>query len=138
MAVLADTSALYACLDADDKNHSAAADGWRRLVASAREIILHDFVLLESWSLIQARLGMAAVESFHRDFMPLMTPSRISEKVLSRSMARCLGAHRRELSLADCVSFELAGDEGISRAFAFDAHFQQAGLRTQEEPSWPD
>ena len=137
MAVLTDTSGLYAILDADDRNHIAAAGGWKRLVGSGQEIAVHDLVIVETWSLIQARLGMAAVEIFHRDFWPLLTPHRVSEEILSRGMARCLGARRRDLSLADCVTFELAASEGISGAFAFDVHFREAGLRLPDDPSWP-
>jgi predicted nucleic acid-binding protein len=137
VAILADTSGLYAVLDRDDRNHGAAADAWKRLIKSRLEVAVHDFVLVESWSLIQARLGMSAVETFHREFLPFMTLHRVTAEVLSRGMARCLGARRRDLSLADCVSFELAASEGISRAFAFDRDFKEAGLLLSDDPSWP-
>jgi len=39
-----------------------------------------------------------------------------------------LAAAKRNLSLVDCVSFELMGNLGIRTAFAFDAHFKDAGF----------
>jgi predicted nucleic acid-binding protein len=135
--VLADTSGLYAILDGDDKSHQPAARAWIRLLESKRGIVLHHFVLLELWSLLQTRLGMEAVRVFHRDFWPLCDLVPVSEGLLARGAARCLGAWRRELSLADCISFELGSERGIASAFAFDRHFREAGFVLPDDPAWP-
>jgi predicted nucleic acid-binding protein len=37
-------------------------------------------------------------------------------------------ARRRDLSLVDCVSFEVMRRNGITRAFAVDRHFQELGF----------
>jgi predicted nucleic acid-binding protein len=131
---VADTSALYALLDADDANHRRAAEAWEQLVKSGRTMILHDFVLLECVTLVQGRLGMDAVEVFHRDFMPLLERRSISPEIIARGIARCLGARRRDLSLTDCVTFELAREANIIRAFAFDRHFREAGFLVPGDP----
>ena len=135
-AALADTSGLYAILDRADRQHAIAAKSWIELLESDRTVVLHDFVLLEVWSLIQARLGMDAVVVFHRDYLPLMTRISLTEEMVSRGMARCLGAARRDLSLTDCVSFEVASHHGITRAFALDRHFKEAGFLLPGDPSW--
>ena len=63
-------------------------------------VIIHHFVLLERWSLLQARPGMEAVEVFQRDYQPLLTAKLVTESLLSRGIARCLGAKRRDPSTA--------------------------------------
>lgn len=131
---VADTSALHALLDADDANHRRAAAAWKRLVESGQPMILNDFVLLECFTLIQGRLGMDAIEVFHRDFMPLLERRSISPEIVARGIARGLGARRRDLSLTDCVTFELARDASIARAFAFDRHFRDAGFLVPGDP----
>jgi predicted nucleic acid-binding protein len=135
--VVADTSGLYAILDADDRCHEVAARAWTQLVESTRSIVLHHFVLLETWSLLQARLGMEAVGTFHRDFWPLCDLVPVTESLIARGAARCLGAGRRDVSLADCVTFELGSERGIASAFAFDRHFREAGFVLPEDPDWP-
>lgn len=126
--VLADTSGLYAILDADDRHHA---------VAIARTILLHHFVLQELWTLLQARLGMEGVVVFQRDYLPLFLLWPVTGDLLARGMSRCLGAGRRDLRLTDCVSLEIATDQGINRAFAFDRHFREAGLLLPGDSSWP-
>ncbi len=135
--VLADTSGLYAILDADDRHHPVAIDSWPLLLDSARTILLHHFVLQDLWALLQARLGMEGVVVFQRDYLPLFLLWPVTGDLLARGMSRCLGAGRRDLSLTDCVSLEIATDQGINRAFAFDRHFREAGLLLPGDSSWP-
>src|SRR5262245_36379089 len=92
--VLADTSGLYAILDADDRQHPAAIVAWPSLLASGKTILLHHFVLQELWSLLQARLGMEGVAVFQRDYLPLFALLPVSENLLARGISRCLGAGR--------------------------------------------
>jgi predicted nucleic acid-binding protein len=134
--VLADTSGLYALLDADDLWHEPAAAAWIRLIESERTIVLHHFVLLEVWSLLQAQLGLEAVGVFHRDYWPLCAVVPVTEHLVARGAARCIGAARRDLSLTDCVSFELGAEQGIASAFAFYRHFREAGFILPDDPGW--
>lgn len=39
-----------------------------------------------------------------------------------------LAANRRNLSLVDCVSFEVMRDLGVKDVFAFDPHFREHGF----------
>jgi len=135
--VLADTSGLYAILDADDRQHTVAAQAWPPLAESGRAIVLHYFVLHELWTLLQARLGMESVAVFQRDYLPLFTLLPVTDILLARGISRCLGAGRRDLSLTDCVSLEIVSEQGIDCAFAFDRHFRDAGLALPGDPSWP-
>ncbi|MDP2857839.1 MAG: VapC toxin family PIN domain ribonuclease, partial [Bacillota bacterium] len=43
--------------------------------------------------------------------------------------AALLTAGRRNLSLVDCVSFDVMRRLGMEKAFAFDAHFAEQGFQ---------
>ena len=70
MNCFVDTSAFYAILDADDRNHPAVRDQWRR-----------------------------------------------------------------QLSLVDCISFDVMHRHGIRWAFAFDSHFKEQGFVCPPPPA---
>ena len=72
MSVFVDTSALYAILDADDENHERAGRLWRDLVAQETQLVSSNYVLLETLSLVQHRLGMRAVRSLQEQGIPLL------------------------------------------------------------------
>ena len=66
-----------------------------------------------------------------------MAASRLSNRETAREIVQdallavisaLLAAAKKNLSLVDCVSFELMGNLGIRTAFAFDAHFKDAGF----------
>lgn len=137
LAVFADTSGLYALLDGDDGHHRRAATAWRDLLISGRQVIVHSFILLEVWSLLQARLGFKALDVFQRDFLPLLELHSVAETILERAMARCMTWRRRDLSLTDCVSLELMNEKGVRSAFAFDRHFLEEGFLLPGGPTWP-
>ncbi|MBC7106718.1 MAG: VapC toxin family PIN domain ribonuclease, partial [Firmicutes bacterium] len=67
-----DTSALLAVLDADDPNHELARKTWKELLESGRVPACNSYVLVETYTLIQDRLGMAAVRTFHEDIFPIL------------------------------------------------------------------
>jgi predicted nucleic acid-binding protein len=71
--IFVDTSALYAILDRDDQAHQAAESVWSELLTTTNgtTLITSNDVLVESFALIQARLGIAAVRTFHDDILPV-------------------------------------------------------------------
>lgn len=70
MNVFVDTSALYALLDADDKNHERAKRAWLEWIYQPIRFISSNYILLESLALIQRRLGMEAVRGFQKGSSP--------------------------------------------------------------------
>lgn len=123
-----DTSALLAVLDADDENHRRAKTQWTELVSRSTTLICSDYVLVETLSLVQHRLGLAAVRIFHEDIFPVLTVAWVDESVYQSGIASVLTAARRKLSMVDCVSFEVMRRFGVQAAFAFDKHFQEQGF----------
>lgn len=128
MIVLVDTSAFLAVLNRDDINHSAARTIWLGLIQGHDELLSTGYVLLETISLLQHRLGMDAVRVFSEDVLPLITIEWVTMELHSLGMGAMLHANRRNLSLTDCVSFEVMRRLKARRAFAFDRHFTEQGF----------
>ena len=128
MAVFVDTSAFYALLDADDENHSRSAETWRQVMGSDENVITTNYILVETFALIQSRLGLEAVREFQEDIIPVLSVEFVTPEVHRLGIAALLAASRRGLSLVDCISFEVMRDLGIKSVFTFDGHFQQYGF----------
>jgi predicted nucleic acid-binding protein len=126
VTVFADTSALYALLDRDDRFHIAARTRFAALVGE--EIVTHSYVLVEMIALIQRRLGAEAVRRFSQDFLPALSTVWVDEATHASGLAALLAALPTDVSLVDFVSFQVMRERGIDRAFAFDEDFQAAGF----------
>jgi predicted nucleic acid-binding protein len=129
-----DTSAFYAVLDADDRNHPAARDQWATLLGNAEGLITTSYVLVETSALIQRRLGLPAVRTFQEDIYPLLRVEWLGREIHEAGIAAVLSAQRRELSLVDCVSFDVMHRYALRRAFAFDPHFAEQGFECVPSP----
>ena len=125
---LVDTSAIYALLDGDDACHARAVERWERNPPGAGSLATTNYILLESMTLLQARLGMAAVRSLNDAILPLLRVEWIDEDAHARSVSAFLAADRRGPSLVDFSSFEVMRRLGIRSAFTFDRHFRQYGF----------
>ena len=104
--VFIDTSAFLAALDKGDKYHTEAEKRWLALSKSPSELWTTDYVRLESWSLIQRRLGAEAVMSFQDDWLPLCKIHEVGRDGFERAAAQWRIAQRRNLSLVDLTSFD--------------------------------
>jgi len=128
MTTFVDTSAFLALLNRDDQNHIDARPLWHALVEDRTILACTSYVLLETITLVQHRLGMDAVRVFSNDIVPVLTAEWVSQELHEAGMAALLTAGRRNLSLTDCISFEVMRRRGIHRAFAFDRHFDEQGF----------
>ena len=129
MTVFVDTSALYALLDRDDAQHSAARAAFSALLES-EELTTHSYVLVETVALTQRRLGPDAVRALTQDLLPAITTVWVDEAAHAAGLAALLAALPTEVSLVDHVSFHVMRTLGITRAFAFDGDFNAAGFST--------
>lgn len=129
MRVFIDTSAFLAVLDADDRIHSKAKKKWEELVSSKNILISHNYILVETFALVQHRLGTAAVKVFNDDVLPVISVKWVDEATHKTAVSALITASRRRLSLVDCVSFEIMRQLGVEAAFTFDPHFAEQGFR---------
>jgi predicted nucleic acid-binding protein len=129
VSVFIDTSAFLAVLDADDAHHSQASEIWHNLITQEETLVCSNYVLVESLALIQNRLGMAAVNVFQNDILPMIGVEWLDETTHRAGVSAFITASHRRLSLVDCTSFELMRRLGIQRAFTLDRHFSDQGFR---------
>lgn len=127
MNVFVDTSAFLAVLDAGDANHAQAKALWEQTVGAGTTIVCHNYILVETSAVILRRLGLEAVRVFEQDIVPILRLIWVTREVHEAAASAHLLAARRNLSLVDCVSFEIMRRTGIRSAFAFDRHFQEYG-----------
>jgi predicted nucleic acid-binding protein len=129
MTCFVDTSAFYAVLDADDRNHSNAKTEWEALVRVGEPLVTTNYVLVETFALLQHRIGMDAVRVFQEDIFPVLRVEWIDESAHVGGITGVLAGQRRGVSLVDNVSFFTMRRLGIRDAFAFDQHFSEHGFR---------
>ncbi|MFQ5481032.1 MAG: type II toxin-antitoxin system VapC family toxin [Thermodesulfobacteriota bacterium] len=129
MRVFIDTSAFLSILDADDKFHDRAKSRWAELVTSDALFFSNNYILVETFALVQHRFGMKAVRAFNDDILPLINVEWVDETTHKAAVSALEVAGRRKLSLVDCVSFETMRQLGIKTAFTFDPHFAKQGFR---------
>lgn len=129
MSVLVDTSAFYAILDADDQNHQKAKALWIELVTQQTPLFCNNYILVETFALVQHRLGIEAIRTLQEDILPIVSVLWVDEATHRAGVAGLLTAARRRLSLVDCVTFVMMRDLGIQTAFTFDPHFGAQGFR---------
>ncbi|MEM7534585.1 MAG: PIN domain-containing protein [Chloroflexota bacterium] len=125
-----DTSAFFAILDRDDPNHEISLKIWARLVTNDETILTTNYVILESYTLLQRRLGMDIVKNFHEHIIPFLQIIWVDQALHNAGVEALLRENRRRLSLVDCVSFEVCRQQGIESVFAFDQHFTEQGFTT--------
>lgn len=128
MRAFIDTSAFYALLDRDDENHRRAKDAWTSLLKNGNTLITNNYVLVEAFVLIQHRLGIEAARGFQNDILPLVNVEFIDAELHRSGVSALLSASRRNLSLVDCISFEMMRTLEIRTVFAFDPHFKEQGF----------
>ena len=128
MSIFVDTSAFYALLDADDGNHGPSASTWSAMMNPDEHVVTTNYVLVETFALLQSRLGLKAVREFQEDVIPVLRIEFVTPEMHRLGIVALLAASRRGLSLVDCVSFEMMRESGIKSAFAFDSHFREYGF----------
>ena len=128
MTMLVDTSAFYAVLCADDPNHVAADHVWVQAIKQHDQLVCTNYILVETFALLQKRLGIAAVRAFQEDISPFLDVEWVDAFSHLAAVSALLVAGRRQLSLVDCASFETMRRLGITTAFAFDPHFKEQGF----------
>lgn len=125
--VIVDTSAILALLVATDAMHTRAVRAWRRLEREEAPLLTTSYVLVETYALLDRRVGADATRQFRHAFEPLLEIVWIGAAEHDAGLDRA-GEGPAGISLVDAVSFVVARGHGIARAFAFDRHFRQAGL----------
>jgi len=132
--VFVDTSAFYALMDRSDSNHEHAAKLWRHLLEKDVYLTTSNYVIVETLTLLQSRLGFEAANLFYQDVLSLAEVLWIEDSLHNLAYALWLSLGRRKVSFVDCISFITMRHHKIETAFAFDSHFQEQGFSSLLHP----
>jgi predicted nucleic acid-binding protein len=125
MKVFVDTSALYALIDEADPMHLVAARTLGGLRGIA-ELVTHNYVLVETITLVRRRLGAAAELRLIDSVLPLIGTIWVDKVTHNAALAGYRGGGSS--SLVDHVSFAVMRAEGVTFAWAYDRDFEREGL----------
>lgn len=125
-ATFVDTSALYALLDRDDDEHARATEAFA--THRDQQLVTHNYVVVETTALAQARLGMTPTREFLDGLLAVVAVQWVTPQLHANAAAALLASGSRQVSLVDRVSFAFMRDRHLDRAFAFDRHFRREGF----------
>ncbi|HUP22907.1 MAG TPA: PIN domain-containing protein [Thermoanaerobaculia bacterium] len=128
MSLFVDTSALLAFLDRDQPRHQEVLDAWEEAVRDRRVLFTSNYVLVETFALVQRRLGMEALRGLASVLVPMLQIVWIDEQLHASAASALFTAGRRNLSLVDCTSFESMRRLGLSQVLALDEDFARQGF----------
>ncbi len=126
--VFVDTSALYAALNRTDAGHERVAPVLEALLASQATLVTTGFVLIETASLLQTRVGFEAARQFMLNMVPALDVAWVDGDLCARGVEGWNAGGHRDVSLVDCVSFALMHELHLSHALALDRHFVERGF----------
>jgi predicted nucleic acid-binding protein len=126
--IFLDTSAIYAWADAADPNHHAAVRRLQAVLDAGEELLTHNYVLVESLALLQARLGVAAALKLAKDSTAFVI-EWVDDDLHASGIRELERSKKRHVSLVDHISFLVMRRRGVSVAFAFDPDFNSAGFK---------
>jgi uncharacterized protein len=129
MIVFADTSGLFALLVRDDFMHVRARTNFEYFAERQVQLLTSSFVLVETIALLQRRVGMDAVRDFSTKITPLLEVVWVDPDWHLKAVQRLLTMNRRDVSLVDCMSFEIMEAREIREVFAFGRHFEENGFQ---------
>ncbi|HXR08549.1 MAG TPA: PIN domain-containing protein [Candidatus Acidoferrum sp.] len=126
--VFVDTSGFYALLDGTDLFHAQARDCFSKAKSEGWNLVTTNYVVHESWALIQRRLGWEALEAFLLDILPLCEIAWVDESLHAAGASSCRQSRQRRFSLTDAVSLQYMRQHGVTTAIVQDEHFSSSGI----------
>jgi predicted nucleic acid-binding protein len=71
---------------------------------------------------------MEAVADFQAKIQPLLETIWVDSEWHARGMQRLFAGWKKDVSLVDCLSFEIMETRDLQTAIAFDRHFEENGF----------
>ena len=130
-SVFVDTSAFVALRNAAEAEHERARAALSGLLAEGAALYTSNYVFAETYTALMVRVGRGEAIEWGRRFRAsgAIELVRVEDDVEGDAW-EILELHGdKSWSYVDATSFALIEREGSGEAFAFDAHFDQRGLR---------
>lgn len=125
--ILGDSGYFVALLDPGDDLHERAIR-WSRYLTEP--LLVTEYVLIETFSFFSAPRNRfrphGLLDQLQND--PSFEIISASPAWFQKGVALHKSRADKEWSLTDCLSFVVMQERGISRALAYDHHFEQAGF----------
>lgn len=130
-SVFVDTSAFVALRNAAEAEHERARAALSGLLAEGAALYTSNYVFAETYTALMVRVGREEAIEWGRRFRASGAIELVHvEDDLEGDAWEILERHDdKRWSYVDATSFALIEREGNGEAFAFDAHFDQRGLR---------
>jgi uncharacterized protein len=130
--IFVDTSAFYALLDRSDRFHEQASALWPELLEDGITLITSNYVVWETISLLQNRIGFDAASLWCKDILGIVDIFWVDEGIHQRAYDLWMNLGRLKLSFVDCISFVIMHKQGIEKSFCFKPHFEEHGFMLLE------
>jgi predicted nucleic acid-binding protein len=129
-ALFVDTSGWMALEDAADAEHDVAVAARDEWLEGGGFLLLTDYVVDETLTLLRMRLGLPAAEHW---WEKIATSSRLSWEWIDPARAErardwFFSWKDKGFSFTDCTSFVVMKEKRLKRALSTDRHFEQAGF----------
>lgn len=122
-AVLWDSSAVLALLDANDADHKCAVAVAGHIASERRPSFITNHIEVEAHALLLRKLGrVLAREWLLTGGLPVVRTLPAEENLAREIVAR---HSDKNWTLCDAISFAVMETRGVRRAFTFDHHFLQ-------------
>lgn len=127
--IFVDTSAWYAIIDKNDKDHKAAVS---KIQILNRPLITSNYIFDEILTLLKVKLGSAIAINFGEKLwkQEVSTLIQITKEDEEKAWNLFCQYADKGFSFTDCTSFVLMERLDIDTVFAFDDHFAQYGKFT--------
>lgn len=136
--IFIDTGAFLGRYLKNDQFHESAVGFWRRLGELGTPLLVSNFVLDETMTLLarRASYGFASERArtiYASPAFDILRPTAKDELEALRYFRKYAD---QRVSFTDCISFVLMRNAGIREAFTFDKHFRVAGFGVRPGPEW--
>lgn len=133
--VFVDTSAFVALRNAAEAEHERARAALSDLLAEGAALFTSNYVFAETYTALMVRVGRGEAVEWGRRFRAsgAIELVRLDEDVEGAAWEILERHDDKRWSYVDATSFALIERDGGGEAFAFDAHFEQRGLRVHPD-----
>jgi|SRR5689334_10047481 len=130
-SVFVDTSAFVALRNASEAEHERARSALTALISDGVSLYTSNYVFAETYTALMVRVGRDEAIEWGRRFRDgeAIDMVQVDRAVEDRAWQILERHDDKRWSYVDAISFALIERDGLSEAFAFDAHFSQRGLR---------
>lgn len=133
-ATIVDTSAHYALADNRDVNHRLAVAFVRKLRQEGTLLVVTNFIVAELYGLLLLRLGRSAAFGYTAILLEgvksgTVWVERVTEEDEKRAWEILRTYADQDFSYVDATTFAVMERLNLTRAFAFDRHFEVFRLK---------